>query len=139
MEDQPLLALELRMVLEEAGFEVVGPAHDRDEARSLIEGVDPELALIDLNLRDGLTGPDIARDFCCRSGRAAIFLTANPDLIPPGIAGALGSLTKPVDAGTVRAAVAYALAWVRGLRPTASPVRMNLATGLKAQGGTSTA
>ncbi|QLQ13432.1 MAG: hypothetical protein HZY74_09325 [Brevundimonas sp.] len=49
MEDQPLLALELRMVLEEAGFEVVGPAHDRDEARSLIEGVDPELALIDLN------------------------------------------------------------------------------------------
>lgn len=137
VEDQPLLALELCMVLEDAGFEVVGTAHDRDEALQLIETCDPALALIDVNLRDGMTGPGIADTFCGRPGRAAIFLTANPEQVPPGFAGALGMLTKPVDPASVRAAVIYALDNLSGLGSAVIPSRLRLAPGFRAAQGRS--
>lgn len=129
VEDQPLLALELSMILEDAGFRVVGTAHDRSEALRLIEDHDPEVALIDVNLRDGLTGPEVARHFCCQAGRAAIFLTANQEMVPGDFAGAIGSLGKPIDSATVRSAAAYALARARGLAQAVAPSRMNLAPG----------
>ena len=37
-----------------------------------------------------------------------IFLTANPEQIPDGFAGALGAVSKPFDEQTIRAVVAFA-------------------------------
>lgn len=41
-------------------------------------------------------------------GTAVIFLTANPEQIPDGYAGALGAVSKPFDEQTIQAAVSFA-------------------------------
>ena len=108
VEDQALLAMELELVLGECGCEVVGCAMDKAGAFSIAEHERPELALIDLNLLDGLTGPEIARRMVGELGCAVVFLTANPEQIPEGFAGALGAVSKPFDEATICAVIAFA-------------------------------
>lgn len=107
VEDEMLVAMELESILQDLGHEPVGIAPDLASAEQLAsEALD--LALVDLNLRDGLTGPEIG-DRLCRRGVSVLFITANPRVLGDGIAGAVGVLTKPTDEPTVRAAVDYAL------------------------------
>ena len=76
--------------------------------------------MVDLNLRDGLTGPEIGKRLSAR-GVTVLFITANPRLLGDGIAGTVGVLTKPTDEATVRAAVDYALGVRYGAKVTAPP------------------
>lgn len=108
VEDQALLAMELELVLEECGCDVVGCAMDKAGAFSIAERERPELALIDLNLLDGPTGPEIGRRMVDEFGCAVVFLTANPEQIPEGFAGALGAVSKPFDEATICAVIAFA-------------------------------
>lgn len=108
VEDEMLVAYELEAILEDLGYEVVGIAPDLDTAMALAQ-LRPDLALVDLNLRDGLTGPEIGRLFCERGDTSVLFVTANPRILGDGISGAIGVLTKPADPESVRASVAYAL------------------------------
>lgn len=55
VEDQALLAMELELVLAESGCDVVGCAMDRAGAFAIAERERPDLALIDINLLDGMT------------------------------------------------------------------------------------
>ena len=84
-----------------------------------------DLALVDLNLRDGLTGPEIGKMLCAR-GVTVLFITANPRQLGDGIAGTIGVLTKPTDEATVRAAVDYALGVRNGDRSVSPPVSLKL-------------
>lgn len=59
------------------------------------EGQRPDLALVDLNLHDGLTGPQIASDLSCGKSVVVVFVTGSPDQIPLDYAGAIGAITKP--------------------------------------------
>lgn len=113
VEDQALLVMELEMVLGEAGCTVVGCAMDSAGALALAERERPDLALVDVNLLDGMTGPAIARQLVTGFGTAVIFLTANPEQIPAGFAGALGAISKPIDESTIRGAVAFARQFIR--------------------------
>ena len=61
VEDQALLAMELELVLGEAGCDVVGRAMDQASAFTIADRERPDLALIDINLLDGMTGPRIAQ------------------------------------------------------------------------------
>ena len=75
VEDEALIAMALADSLEDAGHEVVGPAATMAEALALCEGAPPELAVLDINLRDGSNGVDgRARSWsggaCCRSSPA---------------------------------------------------------------------
>ncbi len=108
VEDQALLAMELEMVLAEAGCDVVGCAMDRAGAFAVADSERPDLALVDVNLLDGLTGPQIAHRLVAEYGTAVVFLTANPEQIPEGFAGALGAVSKPFDEHTITAVVAFA-------------------------------
>lgn len=107
VEDQAILAMELELVLGDAGCEVVGCAMDRASALEIAERERPRLALVDVNLLDGMTGPEIAHRLVSEYGTAVIFLTANPEQIPDGFAGALGAVSKPFDEQTIRAVVAF--------------------------------
>lgn len=60
VEDEMLVALELESILAESGFEPVGIAPDLTTAEEFF-GETIDLALVDLNLRDGLTGPQIGK------------------------------------------------------------------------------
>lgn len=97
VEDQALLAMELELVLGDSGCDVVGCAMDKASAFAIAERERPDLALIDVNLLDGMTGPQIAQRLVGEHGCAVVFLTANPEQIPDGFAGALGAVSKPFD------------------------------------------
>jgi DNA-binding response OmpR family regulator len=108
VEDEMLVAMELESVLEDLGYDVVGIAPDLGSARRHFDE-EIDLALVDLNLRDGLTGPEIGENLGAK-GVTVLFVTANPRLLGEGIAGAIGVVTKPADEDMVRSAVTYALA-----------------------------
>ena len=52
-EDQPFIALELALAIEDAGGEVVGPAASVEEALILIAALPLGAAILDVNLADG--------------------------------------------------------------------------------------
>lgn len=119
VEDEIFVAMELEAILEDIGYEPVGIAPDLTSAEQYV-GQPVDLALVDLNLRDGLTGPQIGAKLGAQ-GVTVLFITANPRLLGEGIAGAVGVLTKPTDQNTVKAAVAYALGVREGRQVPAPP------------------
>lgn len=127
VEDQALLAMELELVLAESGCDVVGCAMDRAGALAIAERERPDLALVDVNLLDGITGPQIAQHMVSETGCAVIFLTANPEQIPDGFAGALGAISKPFDELTIRGAVAFARQFIQHRTLGVPPRRFRLA------------
>jgi len=127
VEDQAILAMELEMVLVDAGCQVVGCAMDRQGAFDIADRERPDLALVDVNLLDGLTGPQIAHRLVQDYGSAVVFLTANPEQIPEGFAGALGAVSKPFDEQTIRAVVAFAGQFIRQKTLGRPPRRFRLA------------
>lgn len=108
VEDEMLVAMELEAILEDLGHQPVGIAPALRTAEDYT-GQPIDLALVDLNLRDGLTGPELGKRLSAL-GVTVLFITANPRQLGDGIAGTVGVLTKPTDEATVRAAVDYALA-----------------------------
>lgn len=119
VEDEMLVAMDLEWVLTELGYEPVGIVPDLQSARPYFnEPID--LALVDLNLRDGCTGPEIGARLCA-NGVAVVFVTANPGLLGDGVAGAIGVITKPTDEQIVKDAVEYALGSRRGREVSPPP------------------
>lgn len=118
VEDEILVAMELEAILLDLGYGVVGIAPDLATARGYF-GQAIDLALVDLNLRDGLTGPEIGRTLSAQ-GVTVLFVTANPRQLGDGIAGTVGVITKPADDEMVKTCVAYALAHREG-RPVTPP------------------
>ena len=124
VEDEMLVAIELESILEDLGHCPVGIAPDLSSAERFSE--QPiDLALVDLNLRDGLTGPEIGRRLSER-GVTVLFITANPRILGNGVAGTIGVLTKPTDEATVRAAVDFALSRRMGTPLVAPPPALTL-------------
>ncbi|AYJ87416.1 response regulator [Sphingomonas paeninsulae] len=108
VEDEMLVAMELEAILEDLGYVSVGIAPDMATALDL-GMLKPDLALVDLNLRDGLTGPEIGKRLSGQHNASVLFITANPRVLGNGVAGTIGVLTKPTDLEVVAAAVEYAL------------------------------
>ena len=127
VEDQAILAMELELVLADCGCDVVGCAMDTVGALTIAERERPDLALIDVNLLDGLTGPQIAQRLVSEYGSAVVFLTANPEQIPEGFAGALGAVCKPFDEQTIRGVVAFARQFIVHKTLGDAPRRFRLA------------
>ena len=127
VEDQAILAMELEMVLGDAGCDVVGCAMDTASAIAIAERERPDLALVDINLLDGMTGPQIAHQMVEIYGANVVFLTANPEQIPDGFAGALGAVSKPFDETTIRAVVAFARQFILTRTVGPAPRRFRMA------------
>lgn len=108
VEDEILVAANLEATIEELGYEPVGIAPDTASALRLA-GERPDLALVDLNLRDGATGAQIGARLCREFGVAVLFLTANPRSLGAGVPGAYGVVAKPYDEAVISAVVDYAL------------------------------
>ena len=123
VEDEMLVAMELESILAESGFQTVGIAPDLTTAEQYL-GELLDLALVDLNLRDGLTGPQIGQMLASR-GVTVLFLTANPRVLGDGVAKTVGVLTKPTDSEAVKCAVDYALRLRKG-EPAEPPPNLRL-------------
>ncbi len=114
VEDEIFVALEIEQIVEDAGFEVCAIAADREAALEAAAGCD--IALVDLNLRDGPTGPSIGMDLATRHGIQVIYVTANPAQIGEASVAALGVITKPFRAPSISAALTLAATDVSALR-----------------------
>lgn len=105
VEDEIFVALDLERILTDAGYRVKAIAADRPAA---IEAArDCSFALVDINLRDGATGPGVAATLARDYGLKVIFVTANPAQIV-GDEGALGYVRKPFSQAAILAAAALA-------------------------------
>ena len=122
VEDEALLAMQVECLLLEAGHEPVGHALDSAEALALAGAVRPDLALVDVHLRDGLTGVEVMRALTRDHGIAGVFVTANLRLVPSDFAGALAAISKPFSETAFQQALRYLTRRLRGAAPS-SPER----------------
>jgi DNA-binding response OmpR family regulator len=107
VEDEALLADELDYIVRRCGGETVGHAMTSGEAVRMAETLGPNLALVDVHLRDGPTGPKAARTMADHSGPLVLFLTANLKRLPQDMAGACGAMSKPFSEHAVRSALMF--------------------------------
>lgn len=56
-EDEFIVAMDLQLLLEDLGFEVIGPFGDVSDGLSWVEEQLPDVAVLDVNLRDGPVFP----------------------------------------------------------------------------------
>jgi len=108
VEDEALVAMELRFVLEDLGHEVAGVAAEARVAQMTARETEIDLALVDIHLSDGPTGVELGRELA-EIGVTVLYMTANPGMVRNGVAGTLGVLSKPTDERAVQTAVDYAL------------------------------
>ena len=132
VEDQSILALEIELVLRDLGHHVVGTATDLERSLALAASEPIDLALVDVNLSDGPTGPEIARRLSGEHGAVVVFLTANPEQIPSCFSGAIGVMSKPFDDALLRDVLAFAGAFVRDRALGEPPRRFRVAPWLLA-------
>jgi DNA-binding response OmpR family regulator len=126
IEDEALVAMELRFVLEDLGHEVVATVADAKTARMIAAENDVDLALVDIHLSDGPTGIDLGRDLGQEMGVTVVFMTANPGMVRDGVAGTIGVLSKPTDERAVQTAVDYALRRRAGRSSELAPPELQL-------------
>lgn len=121
IEDEVLIAWQLRDVLEDLNYTVVGMAGNAPAARRLVEDGRVDLALVDIHLSDGPTGVDLGREIGQGSGITVLYLTSNPEMVRNGVPGTFGVMSKPTDDDCVRTAVAFAMQSRRGGASTVAP------------------
>ncbi|MEN2787767.1 response regulator [Sphingomonas qilianensis] len=107
VEDEIFVALDLERILLEAGYKVKAIAADRVTA--IEEADECSFALVDINLRDGPTGPALAETLARDYGMKVVFVTANPAQIGSETP-AIGYVRKPFSEGAILAAAALASA-----------------------------
>ncbi|MBB3312249.1 DNA-binding NarL/FixJ family response regulator [Rhizobium sp. BK196] len=122
VEDEPLIALDLEMTIEDMGVHVAGLAADREAALRLAPLAD--IALVDVNLSDGATGPEIGRKLAEEHGISVVFMTANPEVVADGVRGALGVVQKPVMPRVVEQLLRYVAARRAGILAVGPPQMM---------------
>ena len=94
VEDEIFVAMHLEEAFQDLGCSVIGIAPDTETALALGEQ-EPQIAVVDLNLRDGFTGPQIARELAKRYGTKVFYLTGNPREAGEPFEGLLGIKSKP--------------------------------------------
>jgi AmiR/NasT family two-component response regulator len=108
VEDEPLLAMDVEMMVEEAGHSVVGEAASLYDVEAMTDDTLPDLALVDMQLARGTNGLDVSRLIQDRWPSAIIvFVTANPKKIPEDFSGAHGVIAKPFSRSGFLSALNY--------------------------------
>ncbi|MBL8010479.1 MAG: response regulator [Flavobacteriales bacterium] len=125
VEDEPLIAEDLRAHLEELGYEVCAVCDNALEAMGEVAAQRPDLLLLDINLGEGADGVQLAEKVKAKHATPFIFVTSHSDkatlervkpLQPAGF------IIKPFDENDLRAQIELALArHASGMDATAAP------------------
>lgn len=117
-EDEAIVRLDLREILEEEGYLVVGEAGRGDEAVELVRKHRPDLVILDIKM-PGMDGLAAARAISTEQQTAVLILTAfsQRDLVDQARdAGALAYLIKPFQKEELLPALEVALGRFREIR-----------------------
>ena len=115
IEDEPLIAADLRAILQQIGVKVGGEARSADEAVRIAGEVSPDLILADYNLDGRATGIDAIMRIRAVRDCPVIFITGYPDRVLQGDEVEPDFvISKPYTADNVRAAVVHCLDARRG-------------------------
>jgi CheY-like chemotaxis protein len=110
IEDEMLIALDLKELLEELGHEVLPIARSRDEAVRIAKEQEPGLILSDINLEKGGSGIEAVTEILGAFAVPVIFVTAYPERLLTGDRIEPAFLVpKPFRPESIGAAVAQAL------------------------------
>jgi response regulator NasT len=110
-EDEAIIRLDLKELLEEEGYEVVGETGRGDEAVELVRGLNPNLAILDIKM-PGMDGLSAARHIAGERLAAVLILTAfsQRDLVEQARdAGAMSYIVKPFQKSDLIPAIEVAL------------------------------
>jgi AmiR/NasT family two-component response regulator len=110
-EDEAIVRLDLKEIMEEEGYEVVGETGRGDEAVDLVRTHHPDLAILDIKM-PGMDGLTAAREINAERLCAVLVLTAfsQRDLIEQARnAGALAYLVKPFQKSELLPAIEMAI------------------------------
>ena len=110
-EDEAIIRLDLKELLEEEGYQVVGETGRGDEAIDLVRQLQPDLVILDIKM-PGTDGLSAARHISSERLAAVVILTAfsQRDLIDQATeAGAYAYLVKPFQKSDLIPAVEVAL------------------------------
>ncbi len=100
VEDDFLIAMAMQDALEAVGYEVIGPAATVADALRLVERRWPDLALVDISLRDGDSGVDLCRALRHRDV-PCLFVSGEPTRARAARDAALGYVAKPCREQTI--------------------------------------
>jgi CheY-like chemotaxis protein len=108
VEDEALLAMDIEMMVEDAGHHVVGECASLHDVEELADGLRPDVAFVDIHLARGTSGLDVCRLIQQRwAATIIIFVTANPLKIPEDYCGAHGVIPKPFSRNGLMSAMRY--------------------------------
>ena len=123
IEDEPLIAVDIRALVEQLGHEVTTIARTHEEAVRAAVKRRPGLILSDIQLADGSSGLDAVNEILGSLEAPVIFITAFPELFLTGQAPEPAFLiTKPFTQDSVKAVISQALFFDRKSRATIAKV-----------------
>ena len=61
VEDEPLIAEDLSIILQKEGYTIVGIAYEGSQALDLLYNQTPDIALLDISLDSSMNGFDVAK------------------------------------------------------------------------------
>ena len=126
IEDEMIIALDLETLVVELGHSLAGIATTRDEAVRMARASRPDLVLADIQLADGSSGIDAAKEILDGANIPVIFITAFPECLLTGERPEPTYLVqKPFSRETLRATIGQALFFHKPATP--SPVAAMLA------------
>jgi DNA-directed RNA polymerase specialized sigma24 family protein len=110
IEDEPLIAIDIQMLVEDLGHRVVTIARTHSEAVKAAEAAKPGLILADIQLADGSSGLEAVNQILGHFSVPVIFITAYPERYLTGTPPEPAFLiTKPFGVDSLKAVVSQAL------------------------------
>jgi len=112
VEDEGVIALDIKRRLEKQGYMVVGIADNANDALALVEQTNPNLVLMDIVIQGSVDGIQSAKTIRRRFDVPILFLTAHSDqntVLRAKEAMPYGYLTKPFDERELQACIDMAL------------------------------
>lgn len=123
VEDDLLFSIELEMLVQDIGYEVLARVDNSEEALKIIIDLEPDFILMDIDIKGALTGLEVAKKimhldipvlFITSFGDADHYKTAQDS-------NSVGYLVKPVDKYSLITAISLAVGNLAGIEPSYKP------------------
>lgn len=109
IEDETIIAEDLRSIVEQLGLRVSGVARTCAEAIALAKRAPPDLILSDIRLADGSSGAEATGTILEEREVPVIFLTACPHEVPPLLREVAFVIAKPYHEANVKMTIEQAV------------------------------